>query len=141
MMDFSQLDSLIQYEIMDLLNSHIKATVSILEKDRYLMPMMILDSNQLISLQSQDGSTDVDRAYAFVVEKLKNESFDHAVFSYSTKVCISEGSLTDVIKTYVFLSNGLEVSFYTPYTVKGVFKKKVSVGNTLLIEVKENVLL
>ena len=140
-MDFSQLDSLIQYEIMDLLNSHIKATVSILKKDRYLMPMMILDSNQLISLQSQDGSTDVDRAYVFVVEKLKNESFDHAVFSYSSKVCLSEGSLTDVIKTYVFLSNGLEVSFYTPYTVKGFFKKKVSVGNTLLIEVKENVLL
>lgn len=141
MVDFSQLDSLIQYEIMDLLNSHIKATVSILKKDRYLMPMMILDSNQLISLQSQDGSTDVDRAYVFVVEKLKNESFDHAVFSYSSKVCLSEGSITDVIKTYVFLSNGLEVSFYTPYTVKGFFKKKVSVGNTLLIEVKENVLL
>ena len=140
-MDFSELDSLIQYVIMDLLNSHIKATVSILEKDRYLMPMMILDSNQLISLQSQDGSTDVDRAYAFVLKKLKNESFNHAVFSYSSKVCISDGSLTDVIKTYVFLSNGLEVSFYTPYTVKGIFKKKVSVGNTLLIEVKENVLL
>lgn len=141
MMDFSQLDSLIQYEIMDLLNSHIKATVSILKKDRYLMPMMVLDSNQLISLQSQDGSTDVDRAYDFVLKKLKNESFNHAVFSYSSKVCLSEGSLTDVIKTYVFLSNGLEVSFYTPYTVKGFFKKKVSVGNTLLIEVKENVLL
>ena len=140
-MDFSELDSLIQYVIMDLLNSHIKATVSILKKDRYLMPMMILDSNQLISLQSQDGSTDVDRAYVFVVEKLKNESFDHAVFSYSSKVCLSEGSITDVIKTYVFLSNGLEVSFYTPYTVKGFFKKKASVGNTLLIEVKENVLL
>ena len=140
-MDFSQLDSLIQYEIMDLLNSHIKTTVSILKKDRYLMPMMVLDSNQLISLQSQDGTTDVDRAYAFVLKKLKNESFNHAVFSYSTKVCISDGSLTDVIKTYVFLSNGLEVSFYTPYTVKGFFKKKVSVGNTLLIEVKENVLL
>lgn len=140
-MDFSQLDSLIQYEIMDLLNSHIKATVSILKKDRYLMPMMVLDSNQLISLQSQDGSIDVDRAYAFVLKKLKNESFNHAVFSYSTKVCISDGSITDVIKTYVFLSNGLEVSFYTPYTVKGFFKKKVSVGNTLLIEVKENVLL
>ena len=140
-MDFSELDSLIQYVIMDLLNSHIKTTISILEKDRYLMPMMILDSNQLISLQSQDGSTDVDRAYVFVVEKLKNESFDHAVFSYSSKVCLSEGSITDVIKTYVFLSNGLEVSFYTPYTVKGFFKKKVSVGNTLLIEVKENVLL
>lgn len=140
-MDFSQLDSLIQYVIMDLLNSHIKTTISILKKDRYLMPMMVLDSNQLISLQSQDGSTDVDRAYAFVLKKLKNESFNHAVFSYSTKVCISDGSLTDVIKTYVFLSNGLEVSFYTPYTVKGFFKKKVSVGNTLLIEVKENVLL
>lgn len=140
-MDFSQLDSLIQYVIMDLLNSHIKTTISILKKDRYLMPMMVLDSNQLISLQSQDGSTDVDRAYAFVLKKLKNESFNYAVFSYGTKVCISDDSLTDVIKTYVFLSNGLEVSFYTPYTVKGFFKKKVSVGNTLLIEVKENVLL
>lgn len=141
MMEFIELDSLIQYVIMDLLNSHIKATISILEKDRFLMPMMVLDSNQLISLKSQDGSTDVDRAYAFVVKKLKNESFNHAVFSYSTKVCISKGSLTDVIKTYVFLSNGLEVSFYTPYTVKGIFKKKVSVGNTLLVEVKENILL
>ena len=95
MMDFSQLDSLIQYVIMDLLNSHVKATVSILKKDRYLMPMMILDSNQLISLQSQDGSTDVDSAYLFVLKKLKNESFNHAVFSYSSKVCLSDGSITD----------------------------------------------
>ena len=75
-MTFKELDNITQEKIVDLLNNHIAATADILKQDRCLIPMlMIPDSNQLVSLQSRDGSVDVDRAYAAVVGKLKNEAF------------------------------------------------------------------
>ena len=75
-MKFSELDTTVQESIVDLLNNHIAATADILKQDRCLTPMlMIPESNQLVSLQSRDGSVDVDRAYAAVVGKLKNEAF------------------------------------------------------------------
>ena len=75
-MKFSELDTTVQESIVDLLNNHIAATADILKQDRCLIPMlMIPDSNQLVSLQSRDGSVDVDKEYAAVVGKLKNEAF------------------------------------------------------------------
>ena len=86
-MNFSELDTAVQESIIDLLNNHIASSADILKQDRCLIPMlMIPDSNQLVSLQSRDGSVDVDRAYDAVVGKLKNEAFTYALFSYSTRI-------------------------------------------------------
>ena len=139
-MKFSELDTAVQESIIDLLNNHIASTADILKQDRCLIPMlMIPDSNQLVSLQSRDGSVDVDRAYAAVVEKLKDETFTYALFSYSTRIGLAAGGKTDALKTYIFTQNGIEVSFYTPFTVKGLFKKSINVEKSILAEIKENI--
>ena len=139
-MKFSELDTTVQKSLVDLLNNHIAATADILKQDRCLIPMlMIPDSNQLVSLQSGDGSVDVDKAYAFVVEKLKNEAFTYALFSYSTRIGLSAGGETDALKTYIFTQNGIEISFYTPFTLKGLFKKSINVDKSILADIKENI--
>lgn len=139
-MKFAELDIATQEKIVEMLNNHIAATAGILKQDRCLMPMlMIPDSNQLVSLQSIDGSVDVDKAYAAVVGKLKNEAFTYALFSYSTRIGLAAGGKTDALKTYIFTQNGIEVSFYTPFTVKGLFKKSIVVEKSVLAEVKENI--
>ena len=140
-MNFSELDTAVQESIIDLLNNHIVSAAGILKQDRCLVPMlMIPDSNQLVSLQSRDGSVDVDKAYAAVVGKLKDEAFTYALFSYSTQIGLTTGGVSDALKTYIFTKNGIEVSFYTPFAVKGLFKKKINVEKSILAEIKENVL-
>ena len=139
-MNFSELDAAVQESILDLLDNHIATTADILKQDRCLVPMLrIPDSNQLVSLQSKDGSVDVDRAYAAVVGKLKNEAFTYALFSYSTRIGLAAGGETDALKTYIFTRDGTEVSFYTPFAVKGLFKKTVHVEKSILAEIKEAV--
>ncbi len=139
-MKFAELDTTTQGKIVELLNNHIATIADILKKDRCLIPMlMIPDSNQLVSLQSRDGSFDVDKAYAHVVEKLKNESFTYALFSYSMRIGLATGDESDALKTYIFTSNGIEVSFFTPYAIKGLFKKSINIEKTILAEVKENI--
>ena len=139
-MKFSELDTAVQESIIDLLNNHIASTADILKQDRCLIPMlMIPDSNQLVSLQSRDGSVDVDRAYAAVVEKLKDETFTYALFSYSTRIGLTAGGETDALKTCIFTQDGIEVSFYTPFIVKGLFKKSINVEKSILAEIKENI--
>ena len=139
-MTFKELDNITQEKIVDLINNHIAATADILKQDRCLIPMlMIPDSNQLVSLQSRDGSVDVDKAYTAVVGKLKNEAFTYALFSYSTRIGLAEYGETDALKTYIFTQNGIEVSFYTPFKVKGLFKKSINIEKTILAEIKENI--
>ena len=139
-MKFSELDTAVQESIIALLNNHIASTVNILKQDRCLIPMLIIpDSNQLVSLQSRDGSVDVDKAHATVVGKLKDEAFTYALFSYSTRIGLAAGGETDALKTYIFTQNGIEVSFYTPFAVKGLFKKTINVEKSIFAEIKENV--
>ena len=139
-MKFAELDNTVQEKIIELLNDHIAATVGILKQDRFLLPMLrIPDSNQLVSLQSKDSSIDVDEAYTLVVEKLRKEAFTYALFSYSTRVGLLSGGESDALKTYIFTPSGVEVSFYTPYVRKGLFKKTIYVEKTILSEIKENV--
>ena len=139
-MTFAELDNDTQEKIVDLLNNHVAATADILKQDRCLIPMlMIPDSNQLVSLQSREGSVDVDKAYVAVVEKLKNEAFTYALFSYSTRIGLAAGGETDALKTYIFTQSGIEVSFYTAFVVKGLFKKTINIEKSILAEIKENI--
>ena len=139
-MKFSEIDSNVQDKIVDMLNNHIAATANILKQDRCLIPMlMIPDTKQLVSLQSKDGTIDVDGAYAAVINKLRNEDFTYALFSYSSKIGLVNGKVIDALKTYIFTKDGLEVSFYTPFEVKGLFKKVINVEKSMLAEIKENI--
>lgn len=139
-MEFSELDTAIQEKIIELLNNHIATSANILKKDRCLIPMLMLpDTKQLVILQSRDGSVDVDKAYAAVVGKLKSEDFTYALFSYSTRIRLSAGGETDALKTYIFTQNGIEVSFYTPFVIKGLFKKTINVEKSIMAEIKEKI--
>lgn len=139
-MTFAELDTTTQDIIVDLLNNHIATTADILKQDRCLIPMlMIPDLNQLVSLQSRDGSVNVDKAYAAVIGKLKNEVFTYALFSYSTRIGLADGSETDALKTYIFTQNGIEASFHTPFTVKGLFKKTINIEKSIFAEIKDNI--
>lgn len=143
-MNFADIETTVQEDIIEILNGHIMASASILEEDKCLMPMMMVkgessESNQLISLVSKDGSVDVDKAYNVAVQNLKNMDFTYALFSYSTQVGLESGRLADAVKTFIFAKNGLTVVFYTPFVLKGLFKKKVIIEKTILGEVIENI--
>lgn len=139
-MEFSNLDVELQEQIITALNNHLEISTDIIKKDRYLLPMLLIpESKQLIGLQSKDGVQDVDKAYEKAVELLKSESFSCALFSYSTRIGLADGGETDTLKTCVFTADGLAVSFFTPYSIKGFIKKSIIFEKTIFSEIKENV--
>ncbi len=139
-MDFSNLDVELQEQIISALNSHLEISADIIKKERYLLPMLLIpESKQLIGLQSKDGVQDVDKAYEKAVELLKSESFSCALFSYSTRIGLADGGETDALKTCVFTADGLAVSFFTPYSIKGFLKKSIVIEKTIFSEINENI--
>lgn len=139
-MNFTELDSTIQETIINMLNNHISSSADILIEDNYLIPMlMIPDTKQLFSLESEDGSFDIDNAYNTVIEILKNETFTYALFSYSTRIGLANDDETDALKTYIFTKNGIEVSFYTPYTIQGIDKKTINIEKSIFANLKESI--
>ena len=139
-MTFDELNTVTQDKIVDMLNNHVASTANILKENRCLIPMLVIpDSNQIICLQSSDGSVDVDRAYDISIAKLRNEDFTYALFSYSTRICFDACGQTDALKTSIINKNGLEVSFYTPFKIHGLFKKSINIEKSILFEIKENV--
>lgn len=142
-MDFKDINIDVQNKIVDILNNHIAAVVGILKEDKFLEPMMRINANDskdtLISLVSEDGSIDVDRALETSINRLKVTEFNYALFSYSTQIGLSPTKIMDALKTYIFIKDGLTVAFYTPYEFKGLFKKNINIERTLLAEVIENI--
>ena len=142
-MDFKDINIDAQNKIVDILNNHIAAVVGILKEDKFLEPMMRINANDskdtLISLVSEDGSIDVDRALETSINRLKVTEFNYALFSYSTQIGLSPTKIMDALKTYIFIKDGLTVAFYTPYEFKGLFKKNINIERTLLAEVIENI--
>jgi hypothetical protein len=129
-----------------LLDGHLKASAANLEeKDKCVLPMLLVkragvDSNMIYSLQPKSGKTDVDEALEVALQLLKDAEFDSAVFSYSTKVGLSNGNLVDALKTFTIDKSGLTVVFFTPFKVNGLFKRKVMYEKSIIGEVMDNIL-
>ena len=139
-MNFTDINVEAQAKVLELLNEHIATSVDIIKADHILLPMLIIfDSRQLFSLQPKNDETDVDKAYAFVVDKLKKESFSYALFSYSTQIELENSKISNAIKTYIFTAQGIEISFYTPYSLKGLLRKSINVEKTIFGGIKEHV--
>ena len=139
-MKFTDFDKKIQDDVIQLFNQHVVAAADIIKKDGELLPMlMIPDTKQLVSLQPADGNTDVDKAYACAIEKLKQQTFSYALFSYSTQLGLATGQVCDALKTLIFTADGTEFCFFTPYVRKGLFKKTLTLGKTVLGEISQNV--
>lgn len=136
-MEFSNLDVELQEQIITALNSHLEISADIIKKDRYLLPMLLIpESKQLIGLQSKDGSVDVEKAYFRALELLRKENFKYALFSYSTRIGLADGGETDVLKTCVFTADGLAVSFFTPYSIKGFIKNQLFLKKRFFLKSK-----
>lgn len=139
-MQFEDLDQEIQESILNMLEYHVNTCAQILTEEGTYIPMLIVpDAHLYLCLVPEDGETDVDRAYELAIERLKPLTFSYAIFSYSTQLASEKGKVIDALKTYVFTANGIEVTFFTTYTRKGLFKKKLAFGETFLHELKENV--
>lgn len=138
-MKFTDLSSETRDKILELLQTHISKATNLIRTDRCFYPMMMIpDTNQVISLMPKGRYVDIDRAYATAVDKLRNEPFTYALFSYSTRVGSAEGIEKDALKTCIFTSDGIEADFVTPYTLKGFFKKTIELDSTQLFALKEN---
>lgn len=139
-MNFGDFEIEVQEHILKLLDSHISASIDLIKSDGTLLPVLLLpDSEQLISLQPTNEITDVDKAYAVVVDRLKGEKFSYALFSYSTQIGLADGKMTDAIKSIIFISQGIEVSFFTPYSQKGLFKKTITTEKTIFGGINEHI--
>jgi hypothetical protein len=143
-MKFNEIEQNVQNEIVDLLNNHLQASLDIVRKDKVLEPLLVIKGkkegdNQLVSLQSADGRTDVDKAFLKCKELLKNNEFKYSIFSYSTKMGTNTGGISNAIKTIIIAEGGLAVTFFSPYVIKGLFNKTVHVGETVLYEIVENI--
>lgn len=47
--------------------------------------------------------------------------------------------MTDALRTYLYTADGLELSFTTPYVLKGLFKKTIQLEETFISDVKEHI--
>ena len=140
-MKFTDLDIVTQERVNELLAMHINMSTGVLKRDRYLEPLLMLpDTKQLIALQPARGDQDVDKAYACAIDHLKAGTFSYALFSYSTKIVLASGKTSDALKTFIFTSDGVEISFFTPYEVKGLFAKKIRFERSVFADIKEGVL-
>ena len=139
-MTFFDLPLSAQQEIVQLLNNHIAVSADILLKDRCLIPMLMLpDTKQLMALHGEDGPVDYDKCHNLAIRVLKDKNFTYALFSYSTRVALSSGKQTDALKTCIFTGDGIEISFYSPYRIKGLFKKTIDLRKPIIGELRENV--
>ena len=136
-MEFTELPEQMQDEFIQLLTNHIDATDKILCKHKFLFPMLRIhyadaQLNEVIGLQQRDGKIDVDTAYIAAKAFLKNKDFECALFSYSTQIVVSNGRLTDALKTTIIMKSSLASEFFTPFSISGIFKKKVTFAKSLL---------
>lgn len=143
-MNFQDIPNETTDKVLELLNNHLALSASNLSKDKCVLPMIMTqgsepNSNNLMCLQSRNGQTDVDVALSVAIEQLKKINFEFALFSYSTQIGLSNGKLTDALKTYIFVKSGLTIVFFTPYKISGFIKKKVDYDKSIIGEIIDNV--
>ena len=142
LLEKERIDKEIQNDILALLNNHINSCQDILRTDKYLEPMLIIyyeDKNpDLIGLQPESGSSDMDQALNVVLEQLRKTNFMYSIFSYSTQILL-DNKKTTALKTYVFTNTGLTNIFFNPYEVKGLFKKSITIDKPILKNTIENI--
>ncbi len=144
-MNFQDLPNEITNKVLEILDNHLRLSASNLVKDKCVLPMLMTqgntpNSNNIISLQPQNGQNDVDRALSVAIKLLNDIDFEYALFSYSTQIGLNTGKLTNALKTYIILKNGLTVIFFTPYKTKGFIKKNVNYEKSIIGEIIENIL-
>ncbi|MDR2201730.1 MAG: hypothetical protein LBP26_03050 [Clostridiales bacterium] len=141
-MNFSEIEPNRRDAFLDLLDTHLRGSSGNLKKDKCLPPMLLTtgkESNVARCLVPKSGKYDVDEAFEAALLILKSEDYDNALFSYSTKVGLSDGRPVKALKSFVIGKNGLTVVFFTPYRIKGLFKKRVLYEKSIIGEIVEDI--
>lgn len=131
-MEFNDLPKKLQQKFLDIFKEHLDAVKKILDQDGCLEPMLHISSqseSQLISLQPQDGIIDEDKLLEKAIEIVKCQSFDTALLSYSSSSILKK---SQALVTYIFDKSGTAVLYFTAYSYKGLFKKKVVLEKHIL---------
>lgn len=143
-MKFQDIPNEITEKALSILDKHLEISTSNLLKDKCILPMLMTISknpnyNNIMSLLPQNGQVDVDLALSKAIKELKKIDFEYALFSYSTKIGLRNGNLTNALKTYIFVKNGLTMVFFTPYKISGFIKKKVNYEKSIIGEIVDNI--
>ena len=142
-MEFKDFDKKTQDDITALVKENLVVAQDIIRTDKFLIPILTIKKDnaqdEIVGLVSADGDDDVDKAFDLAFEKLKNTDFSYARFTYSTQILSRNGGIADAIKTCIFVKGGVMISFFTPYLIKGLFSKKVFIGDTILEDITENI--
>ena len=139
-MEFEEISKDLQETFLRLYKENLNICESILEDDRWIYPILRINSAsepKLISMQSQDNKADFDIMIKKVKEILKSQSFDTASLSYSSSSVLKN---SDALVTYLVDKSGVGVLYFTAYHFKKLLKKKVIFDKHLLGAVIDNAL-
>lgn len=144
-MEFGELPPQLMDAFMRILNDHLDVAGVNLENDKVLFPVLAFVNRdfsfgQVIPLQPpMTSQVNSEAALNAAVQILSTSYFEKALFSCSTKIK-SGDDVVEAIKTVIFDTNGIAVTFFTPYQYKGMFKKKVVYSQNICNGVAENCL-
>lgn len=139
-MEFEEISKDLQETFLRLYKENLNICESILEDDRWIYPILRINSAsepKLISMQSQDNKADFDIMIKKVKEILNSQSFDTASLSYSSSSVLKN---SDALVTYLVDKSGVGALYFTAYHFKGLLKKKVIFDKHLLGAVIDNAL-
>ena len=138
-MNFNDFDQQTQLDIKSIIDQNLVECQNLLQTDKYINPMLAIkkqnENDEIVTFDDQDA----EDAFDLVLQKLQQTDYTFAKFVFSAKILARNGDVADAIKTYVITKKGEMIYFVTPYAIKGLFKKKVFIGDTILEEITENV--
>ena len=143
-MDIGELSPQLMDAFMKILAKHLELTQVNLEKDKVLFPILAFlnkdySVGQVIPLQPPMATQiNPEASLGAAIHILGNSYFDKALFSCSTKIKVGDAEAVEAIKTVLFDSSRIAVTFYTPYQLKGLVNKSVSYSRNIFNGVMEN---
>ena len=140
-MEFKDFDKKTQDDITALVKEYLVIAQDVIQKEKFIAPTLTIKINnqqdEIISLETDDD--DLDEAFDLAVEKLKQTDFACARLVFTTQILSHNGGIANAIKTFVFVKGGAMLTFVAPYVIKGLFSKKVFIGDTILEDITENI--
>ena len=143
-MEFGELPPQLMDAFMKILAKHLEVTQVNLEKEKVLFPILAFlnkdySIGQVIPLQPPMATQiNPEASLDAAIHILGNSYFDKALFSCSTKIKVGNAEAVEAIKTVLFDSSRIAVTFYTPYQLKGLVNKSVSYSRNIFNGVMEN---
>ncbi|MBE5748568.1 MAG: hypothetical protein E7344_02930 [Clostridiales bacterium] len=142
-MQFKDFDQKIQDDVRKIVDETLLHVQQALQKDKCVMPQLKIENEdgktELVEVVALDNDFDADEVFETSLQKLKETQFASARLVFGTVILSANGGIAKAAKTFVFLKGGAMITFVTPYMIKGLFSKKVFIGDTILEDIIENI--